>query len=73
MPKKPVAPPEAESSVLVTAAKAIGSVAGKVASLVGVADEAKPNTKSTKVPKLVKKDKHRLPRRQKKAQQKKSA
>ena len=34
---------------------------------------AKPQTKSTKVPKLQKKDKSRLPRRQKKAQQKVAA
>jgi hypothetical protein len=34
---------------------------------------AKPQTVSTKVPKLQKKDKSRLPRRQKKAQQKAAA
>jgi hypothetical protein len=34
---------------------------------------AKPQTKSTKIPKLQKKDKSRLPRRQKKAHQKVAA
>jgi len=75
MPKKPKAPPEApeaqpapkaEDNILVSAAKVIGSAAGKIASLAG----APPATKSTKVGKLRKKDGHRLPRRQKKAQQK---
>ena len=51
--------PEPTSAQLKTAA-------GKIASLAG----APPATKSTKVGKLRKKDGHRLPRRQKKAQQK---
>ena len=51
--------------VLVEAAKAIGTVAGKVASAVGITP-----TKSVKVPKLAKKNKTRAPRRQKKALQK---
>jgi hypothetical protein len=66
--------PETKDSTLATAAKIIGAAAGKIASLAGVAEPvAKPQTKSTKVPKLQKKDKSRLPRRQKKAQQKVAA
>ncbi len=53
---------------LVSAAKAIGSVAGKVAAAVGIATPPKP-----KVPKLAKKNKSRLPRRQKKAAKKAEA
>jgi hypothetical protein len=68
MPKKPQAP--AEENILVSAAKVIGSKAGKIASLAGVPPETKPATKSAKVGKLLKKNKQRLPRRQKKAQQK---
>jgi hypothetical protein len=71
--KKPTTPEETESNVLVTAAKAIGTAAGKIASLAGVPAEERPATKSKKVGKLLKKDGHRLPRRQKKAQQKKAA
>jgi hypothetical protein len=71
MPKKPATPPE--DNVLVSAAKVIGSKAGKIASLAGVPPETKPATKSTKVGKLLKKDKQRLPRRQKKALQKSGA
>jgi hypothetical protein len=70
MPKKKVTQPETEDSVLVSAAKAVGSAAGKIASLAGAALEARPATKSTKVGKLPKKQGHRLPRRQKKAQRK---
>ena len=67
--------PETKDSTLATTAKIIGAAAGKIASLAGVAEPAAtpPQTKSTKVPKLQKKDKSRLPRRQKKAQQKVSA
>ena len=67
--------PETKDSTLATAAKIIGSAAGKIASLAGVAEPAAtpPQTKSTKVPKLQKNDKSRLPRRQKKAQQKVAA
>ena len=47
---------------------------GKKAPLAEIAEPAaKPQTKSTKIPKLQKKDKSRLPRRQKKAQQKVTA
>src|SRR4051812_5140987 len=66
--------------VLVAAAKKLGKAAGKVAAVAGAgadapAEEAappapKPQTKSVKVPKLAKKDKSRLPRKEKKAQQK---
>jgi hypothetical protein len=51
--------------VLATAAKTIGATAGKIASAVGISTPPKP-----KAPKLVKKNKKRLPRRQKKAAQK---
>jgi len=72
--KKPIEP-ETKDSTLATAAKIIGATAGKIASLAGVAAPAAtpPQTKSTKVPKLQKKNKSGLPRRQKKAQQKVSA
>jgi hypothetical protein len=63
--------PEPEG-VLATAAKAIGTAAGKMASLAGVAAPT-PHTVSVKIPKLQKKDKSRLPRRQKKALQKAAA
>ena len=67
--------PETQDSSLATAAKIVGAAAGKIASLAGVTEPAPapPQTKSTKVPKLQKKDKSRLPRRQKKAQQKVTA
>ena len=57
-----------EGSGLVEAAKAIGRTAGKVASLVGAGHAAasEPRTAIHKG-KLQKKDKHRLPRREKKA------
>jgi hypothetical protein len=69
MPKKPTSPKETEENVLVTAAKAVGTAAGKIAVLAG----ATPKAQSTKVPKLAKKDGKRLPRRQKKARQKAAA
>jgi hypothetical protein len=61
-----------EEGVLAAAAKAIGSAAGKVAALAGVEKvEKKPGglVKRVRVPegRLPKKDKSRLPRRQKKA------
>jgi F420-0:gamma-glutamyl ligase len=63
--------PETENNVLVTTAKAIGSAAGKIASLAGVEPApARSHAKSAKRPKLQKKNRPRLPRRQKKAQQK---
>jgi hypothetical protein len=64
MPKKPATPKEGEKD----SAAAVPAV--KAAAPVVAAPEPKPQTKSKKVPKLAKKDKHRLPRRQKKAQQK---
>jgi hypothetical protein len=58
-----------EESGLVSAAKAVGEAAGKIAALVGVAEPGPPK-KSMKIPKLAKKNKSRLPRREKKALQK---
>ena len=62
---------ENEQSTLVNAAKTIGSVAGKVASLVGGgASEGAPApvepAKKSKAGKLPAKNKQRLPRKQKK-------
>ena len=60
---------ESPDSPLISAAKTIGATAGKVATAVGIATPpAKP-----KVPKLAKKNKSRLPRRQKKAAKKAAA
>jgi hypothetical protein len=57
-----------------TTAKTVDAAQGKKAAPAEAAEPvAKPQTKSTKVPKLQKKDKSRLPRRQKKAQQKATA
>ena len=57
--------------ILETTAKAIGTAAGKIASLAGVEPApAPPQTKSMKPEKLQKKNKSRLPRRQKKAEKK---
>ena len=58
-----------EDSALVSAAEAVGTAVGKIAALVGV---DKPATAPTniKIPKLAKKHKSRLPRKEKKAQQK---
>jgi len=61
-----------KESGLVSAAKAVGTVAGKIAAVTGIAEPAAPAT-STKKPKLAKKNKSRLPRRQKKAQKKAAA
>jgi hypothetical protein len=55
----------AESSTLVDAAKAIGTAAGKIASLLGVKPEPKPARKPA-AGKLPKKNKDRLPRKEKK-------
>jgi hypothetical protein len=72
--RKKVTEPGTEDSILTTTAKAIGTAAGKIASLAGVEPApAPPHTISMKQPKLQKKDKHRLPRWQKKAQQKAAA
>jgi len=73
MPKKPsTTTKEPEGNILVGAAKAIGAVAGKLASRVNVPYEGTPTPKTPRVGKLLKKNKHRLPRRQKKALQKKA-
>ncbi len=65
MPKKKD-PPSTTDNILITAAKSVGTAAGKMASVLGVTPETPP-AKSAKVPKLKKKNKSRLPRRQKKA------
>jgi hypothetical protein len=67
MAKKKDTEEQPAEGVLVPAAKTIGSVAGKVVAAVGGTGE---QTESSKVPKLVKKNKTRLPRKQKKAQRK---
>jgi hypothetical protein len=74
MPKKEKPDKSSEEGVLVSTAKAIGTAAGKVAKLVGAtgAPHAGEPAVSQKVPKLSKKDKHRLPRKEKKALQKRS-
>jgi hypothetical protein len=63
---------ENQGTILATTARPIDAAAGKTTSLAGVAEPAPApsRTKSTKRPKLQKKNKSRLPRRQKKAQQK---
>ncbi|HWC96378.1 MAG TPA: hypothetical protein VG456_06510 [Candidatus Sulfopaludibacter sp.] len=60
---------ETEESIVVTAAKAIGSAAGKIAAAAGVTG---PELKAPAVKrgKLAPKNKSRLPRKQKKAQKK---
>lgn len=68
MPKKQKAPPEADDTLLVSAAKAVGTAAGEIASLAGTAP-----AKSAKKGKLPKKNKRRVPRLQKKAQRKAEA
>ena len=74
MAKKEKPETSSEDSILVSAAKAIGTAAGKVAKLAGAtaAPERTEPAVSQKVPKLAKKDKHRLPRKEKKALQKSS-
>jgi hypothetical protein len=76
---------ESANGVLAAAAKTIGKAAGKVVSAVATtpqeeahganaANQEKPAPKiSSKVPKLAKKNKSRLPRREKKARQKAGA
>ena len=49
-----------------------GAAVGKVAAFVGAGDKPKTPPKSVKIPKLAKKNKSRVPRKQKKAQQKAS-
>jgi hypothetical protein len=72
--KKPTEPAAADG-VAATPVKTKGGGAGKAAPVEVVAEPApaKPQTKSTKTPKLAKKNKSRLPRRQKKALQKAAA
>jgi hypothetical protein len=67
--KKPKAgaEPEAEDSLLVSAAKTIGATAGKIAALAGAQPARPPKPKK---PKLAKKNKSRMPRKQKKVLQK---
>jgi hypothetical protein len=73
MAKKKTTPEEAPEGVLVSAAKGLGSAAGKIASLAGAKGEAAaegaPARKppAPKIPKLASKNKTRLPRKQKKA------
>ena len=52
---------EPAEPVLVSAAKAIGGAAGKIASLIGATPEALP-AKSMKKPKLPNRDKHQIGR-----------
>jgi hypothetical protein len=73
--KKDTQEEQPTEGVLVAAAKKIGKAAGKIAAAVEAAPaEAPPvehpQTKSVKIPKLAKKNKSRLPRREKKAQKK---
>ena len=60
-----------QDRALVSAAETVGAAVGKVAALVGVTAE-KPKTppKNIKIPKLAKKNKSRIPRKQKKTPQK---
>jgi len=58
---------EPQDGALVKAAKAVGEAAGTIAAAVGVAKPAKP-----RVPKLEKKNKSGLPRKEKKAAKKSS-
>jgi len=72
--RKKVTEPAIEDSTLTDTAKPKGKAAGKMAPpAVAEPAPAPPHTISTKPPKLQKKNKHRLPRRQKKAQQKAAA
>ena len=69
-------PEESTEGIITTVAKKLGRAAGKVAAAVGAtpetsAAEAPPMKQpSTKVLKLKKKNKNRLPRREKKAREK---
>jgi hypothetical protein len=62
-----------EDSALVGAAEAIGATVGKMAALVGVTVKPATAPKNIKIPKLAKSGKSRLPRKEKKAQQKAAA
>jgi hypothetical protein len=72
MAKKKEITETSDEGILVAAAKAIGTAAGKVAKLAGATGEAPAPAKSQKVPKLSKKTKGKLPRREKKAARKSS-
>jgi hypothetical protein len=61
---------ETSEGMLVEAAKAIGTAAGKVAAAVGITTPARAKTAKPKPARLVKKNKARLPRKQKKAAKK---
>ena len=56
-------PKKEEKGLLETTAEAIGTAIGTIAASTGI---AKPSTPSAKIPKLAKKNKHRLPRKEKK-------
>lgn len=59
---------EAPEGILETAAKTLGTAAGKIAAAVGVTADKKATPPSKiKIPKLASKNKSRLPRKQKKA------
>jgi hypothetical protein len=64
-----------EPGVLEAAAQAIGSTLGAIAVKTGIAhpEERKATPAKVKIPKLVKKDKHRVPRKLKKQMQKQAA
>ena len=68
--KKPTETPE--EGVSVSAPKATDKATGIVTNVAVVAPEASEPKQSQKVPKLFKKNKHRLPRREKKALKKRS-
>ncbi len=59
-----------KKTITVSAAKATDAAAGKITSPAGATPEAVPPAKFMKKGKILSKNKHRLPRRQKKAQQK---
>lgn len=67
MPKKKSSEEQPAEGALTSAAKTIGEVAGRIVAAVGGLGEQK---KSSKVPKLAKKNKTHLPRKVKKAQKK---
>ena len=71
MPKKKEITETSAEGASVSAAKSAGTAAGKVEPQ-GAAPEAREPAKSQKVPKLSKKNKSKLPRREKKALQKSS-
>ena len=63
-------PSEAAYGVLVTAAKTIGTTAGKIVAAVGVSAPSEPNRPKARTPKVKKKNKARSPQGQKKSVQK---